>query len=494
MEEFTVLKFVIAMMKHETNTFSPVPTELSRFGADGPMWGQSALNAYKGTRTPLGAFIDLAESEGAEIVAAVAAEALPSGIVAADAYEKICTAICDAVAKGCDALFLDLHGAMVVESTDDGEGTLLEKVRSISPHLPIAAALDLHTNLTDRMVKNCTVMVGYKTYPHVDMYEAGKHAGTLLVRSLKNEIKPVMAWGNCPILAQTLRMNTSEAPMKHLISAAVAAENNECLAATVFGGFPLADIPDAGISTVIVTDGDYQKAARIRDRLMAMAMERKDGFAYFSESLAESISRAKTCEEGPVLLIDHADNCASGGTQDTMAVVAEVMRQGLNNVAVGAIVDPEAVEQMITAGVGSTVTINLGGKTDMPALGLKGEPLMITGTVRAITDGTFTPHDPTYAGVWTFLGRTAVLDTGAIQFVVISRNHEPWDMGLFRSAGIEPSRKKYLLLKSRIYYRAGFMPIARHIIECAGTGVASSDFSLFTFNKLRRPIFPLDEL
>jgi microcystin degradation protein MlrC len=281
--------------------------------------------------------------------------------------------------------------------------------------------------------------------------------------------------------------------MKGLIDQARAAEGSACLAATLFGGFPLADIQEAGISSVVVTDGDSATGRQLCDRLLDAAWRHRADYVYISEPLKKSVARAKILAEGPVLLIDHADNCASGGTQDTMAVVAEVIRQGLQDVAVGAIYDPEAVKQMISAGVGKTVTIALGGKTDMPEIGRHGEPLSVTGKVRVISDGEFTVRGPMYTGVRTFLGRTVVLDTGDIEFVVISRHHEPWDLGIFRSVGIEPTAKKYLLLKSRIHYRAGFLPIARHIIECAGVGVTSSDFGLFNFKKLRRPIFPLDE-
>ncbi len=486
------MKFVIAMMKHETNTFSPVPTPLSRFGGDGPPSGDAAYEAFRGTGTPTGAFIDLAEREKADFVIPVAAEAHPSGIVFGDAYEKITTAICDAVKEGCDAVFLDLHGAMVAETTGDGEGTLLERIRSIDPDVPIGVALDLHTNLTERIVRNCTALVGYKTYPHTDMYEAGKHVGEIVLRFLKGEIRPVLAWGNRPILAATLRMGTDDQPMKDLVGAARAAEKSRCLAATVFGGFPLADIPEAGVSSVVVTDGDTEKAREICQELLNSAWERREEFVYHSEPLPDSIARAKGLSEGPILLIDHADNCASGGTQDTMAVVSEVIRQGLKDVAVGAICDPQAVQEMIAAGVGSKITIKLGGKTDMPQIGRKGEPLEVTGKIRVISDGEFIVRGPMYTGVRTFMGPTAVLDTGDIEFVVISRNHEPWDLGVFRSVGIEPTAKKFLLLKSRIHYRAGFLPIARHIVECSGVGVTSSDNDLFTFKEVRRPIFPLD--
>jgi microcystin degradation protein MlrC len=175
-----------------------------------------------------------------------------------------------------------------------------------------------------------------------------------------------------------------------------------------------------------------------------------------------------------------------------MAVVAEVMRQGLEDVAVAAICDPEAVERMAAAGVGARVTLPLGGKVDMPAIGRKGAPLTVTGVVRVLSNGEFTVRGPMYTGVRTFLGRTAVLDTGSLEIVVISRHHEPFDLGVLRSVGIEPTAKRFLLLKSRIHYRAGFLPIARHVVECAGEGVTSSDLGLFRFRKVRRPILPLD--
>lgn len=486
------MRFVIAMMKHETNTFSPVPTPFESFGSRGAYFGKEAYDAFKGTKTPMGAFIDLALEEKAEIVTPIAAEAFPSGPVHRDAYERITDTICQAVQQGCDALFLDLHGAMVAEETDDGEGTLLERISRIAPDLPIGVALDMHTNLTQKMVENCTVIAGYKTYPHVDMYETGVRAGKILIRTLKGEIRPAMAWGSRPMLPHTLRMGTHEPPMKDLIAMAKESEREGTLAVTVFAGFPLADIHDAGLSAVVVTDADQEVARKTCEKLLDAAWERRSDFVYRSEPLSESVTRAKQLTEGPILLIDHADNCASGGTQDTMAVLAEVIRQGLEDVAVAAIRDPEAVAQLIDAGVGSRVTIKLGGKMDMPSIGRKGEPLEVSGVVRLISDGEFIIKGPMYTGVRAYMGRTVVLDTGNVQILVIEHNHEPWDLEVFRIAGIEPTTKRYLLLKSRLHYRAGFLPIARHIVECDGVGVTTSDYSQFTFEKVRRPIYPID--
>ena len=483
---------VIAMMEHETNTFSPVPTPLGRFGRPDVPVGDEVYRRFKGTGTGIGAFIDVADAQGYEIVTPIAANAAPSGPVQADAYRTICDAICEAVEAGCDVCFLDLHGAMVTQTTVDGEGSLLKRIRMLAPELPIAVSLDLHANLTDEIVSNCTALVGYKTYPHIDMYDAGQHAGEIVVRALKGEVTPVMVWGNRPILAQTLRMGHADRPMGPLIEMAREEEAGGLLAASVFGGFPLADFWNAGLSVVTVADNDQAQAQSACERLLDAAWEERAEFVFQSEPLSETIARARQIDEGPVILLDHADNSASGGTQDTVAVLAEVIEQGLSDVAMFALCDPESVQRMVETGVGNMLTLDLGGKVDMPSIGARGEPLTLTGKVRTITDGEFVITAPMGRGTTQTMGRSAVFDTGAVQIVVISRHLEPYDLGCFRSVGIEPTEKKYLVLKSRIHYRAGFGAIATHEIPCDGVGVTSSDNSLFDFKNVRRPIYPLE--
>jgi microcystin degradation protein MlrC len=488
------MKIVIAQMEHETNTFSPVPTPWESFGPDGPYLGDAARRAMRGTRTPIGAFIDLAERAGADIVTPVAGFAYPSGPVDGTAHDRFCDLICEAAAQGCDAIFLDLHGAMVVrDRTDDGEGTLLERVRAVAPHTPVAVSLDLHANVTGRMVANCDVIAGYKTYPHIDMYEAGELAGSILLRMLKGEVKPVMAWGNAPVLAQTLKMNTAEGAMKAFTDAARSAQAGSVLAASAFGGFPMADIAEAGMSAVVVADANRREAEVACDRILSVAWANREDFVWRDEPLEKAIARAAAIQEGPVLLIDHADNCASGATQDTMHVLKEALRQGLTGIAVGPIRDPEAVAELAKAGIGARVTLKVGGKMDMPAIGRAGEPLELTGVVRNLTDGQYTITGPQFTGVRAYMGRTAVLDTGSAEIVITERLQEPWDTGVFTSVGIDPSKKHYLLLKSRMYFRPVFMPFAKDVIYCNGVGVSASDWRLFQYSKLRRPIYPLDD-
>ncbi|MEQ8249003.1 MAG: M81 family metallopeptidase [Alphaproteobacteria bacterium] len=488
------MRILIAMMKHETNTFSPVVTDWARFQDWGAFLGADVVTTYKNTAMPIAAYMKIADELGAEIVTPLATEAMPSGKVTEEAYEYMAGLITEA-AKDVDLALLDLHGAMVAEHVFDGEGTLLARIRALRPDLPIAVTLDLHCNLTQAMVDNCTALIGYKTYPHVDMYEVAEQVGRIVVGAAQGKCAPVMAWGHPALLSQTLRQGTDDEPMKTLIAMTRAAEAKPgVLAATVFGGFPMADIPDAGTSAIVVSDNDVALAEFERDAILAEAWRRRDEFVYQPEPLAEAVGRAKHMSDGPIMLLDHADNCGSGANQDVMTVIAEVLRQKLDDVIVGAVWDPEAVQEMQRAGIGNTVTLKLGGKTDMPAIGLRGEPLTLTGTVKVLTDGRWTVRGPMYTGVPVDMGPSAVLDVGRMQIVIVSRHHEPWDRGVFTSVGIEPEHHRYILLKSRIHYRAGFGDLPKATVTLDGDGVTTSDNSKLTFENVRRPIFPLDRI
>ncbi len=355
------MRFVIAMMRHETNTFSPLPTPLSSFGRTGghdgePFYGDEVVEAYAGTNNPIAAYLDLAREVGAEVVTPVAGEACPSpaGRSRTMPSRLIANTICDSVVVGCDALFLDLHGAMVTGLYDDPEGRLLKRVRTVAPDLPIAVAFDFHANLSAETIENATIITGYRTYPHVDMYDAGLRAGRTLLRSLDGEITPVMAWGSLPLLTHMLRQTPARQPMKDVMDMAIAAEaEGKVLNASVFGGFPLADHPHVGVSTVVVGDGDAGAAVQLSEALLAMTWERRADFVYPVEPAEDSIARAKALDGGPVVLVEHGDNCGAGGNQDVMAAVEEVMRQGLEDVAVSPVWDPGAVAEIIDAGVGN---------------------------------------------------------------------------------------------------------------------------------------------
>ncbi|HEV7369636.1 M81 family metallopeptidase [Arenibaculum sp.] len=495
------MRLLLAMMKHETNTFSPVPTDLARFARGRPalLAGAEAVAAYRGTGTVTGAYIDVAGREGAEIVLPVAADAWPSGPVDDEAYRVITDAICEQVAKGgFDGILLDLHGAMVTRSLEDGEGALLARIRELDPRTPVGVSLDMHANLYDEIVGNATVVCGYHTYPHVDMYETGWRAADILVRAIRGEVRPVMAWGNVPMLPHVMRQGTADHPNRGLQARAMEMEAGGALAASLFVGFPHADIRNAGLSVVTVADGDAEQAKRLRDELLGQAWDLREDFVYRVEPLAQSVARARDAGkdpgEGPVVLLDHYDNAASGGTMDTTAVLGEILRQGLENAAAFAIFDPDAVRKAIAAGIGAEVTLSIGGKMAMPMLPVESPPLGVTGRVRTISDGRFRNKGPMAAGVLMDMGPTVVLDTGKVEIVLVSRHQEPNDVNCFLSLGIDPMQKRFLMLKSRIHWRAGLGHVARTVVECAGTGVCTSDYGQLRFDKVRRPVFPLDPM
>jgi microcystin degradation protein MlrC len=493
------MRLLLAMMKHETNTFSPVPTPLQRFRDWGMHEDRAVVTAYRGTNHPLAAYIDLAAEIGAEIVTPIAAEGMPSGPVSREAYDYLTGRILDALATQgpFDAALLDLHGAMVPDGMTGGEGPLLKRMREIAPGLPIAATFDMHGNMTDEIMANATVVVGYKTYPHVDMYKAGEQCGRIMLRALKGEVTPVIRFGQAGILAQTLRMGSDEEPMQGAIAACLAEEARAgILAASIFGGFPMADIPDAGLSMVVVADagtgGGHDIGQAACDRLLAYAQATRTDWFHVHHPLDAAVARAKTIADGPVVLLDHADNVGSGGTSDVMTVIAEVLRQGLEGVAMAAVWDPAAVQMMQKAGVGATITLELGGRTAMPSIGLAAKPLTLTGKVRRLSDGEWTVRGPMYTGSRVTAGPTAVFETGGMQIVVTSLHHEPWDAGIFTHIGIDPAHCRYILLKSRVHYRAGFRPFEKHRITLDGDGVTTSDNTRLSYSHLKPGTYPFN--
>ena len=495
------MKVLIARFNHETNTFSPVPTPLQAFGAGnprGPSFGVEAANEARASRYAMSAMLAAAEARGCEIVTPVNASANPSGPVAAAAYTALCDAICHAVStRNPAAILLDLHGAMVAQNSDDGEGDLLARIRKLAPRTPLSVALDLHANVSPKIVKNADIIVGFKTYPHIDMFETGAHAARLLFDMLDGKIKPVMAYVQPPLMAHTLAMDTNHGVMKAALKGAIAREKDAgILACSVFGGFPLADTKHAGMSIVVVADGDAALAQSTAQWGADFLVSRREEFVYTQAPLADSIARAKRARKFPVILLDHGDNCMSGGTCDTVDAPRAALVAGLQAVLVGPTCDPQAVRACQRAGVGAVVTLQVGGKQPMPRAGVpKPGSLTITGTVRAITDGSYRVVGPIYTGSTLHMGTSSLVTFGEHEehaIVLTSQTQEPLDLGCFTSLGVSLNDYRFWVLKSRMYFKPVFAPLAAAVIPCASAGATSSDYSQFRFKRVRRPVFPLD--
>lgn len=493
------MRLLLATMSHETNTFSPVPTKLERFCRTGtaPLHGQEAIDFYRGTGTCMGGYLAVADEIGAEVVVPVCASAPPSGPVDSDAYETFCSLITDAVAQGgFDAIWLDLHGAMVAERFEDGEGELLRRIRAVDPRTPLCVAYDMHANVFDAMVSTAQVVTGYQTYPHIDQKQTAERAARALLRVMRGEVKPTSAWGAAPMLPHVMAQGTHMFPNKDLQAMCAAWEaSGRALAANLFVGFPHADVSMAGLSAVVVTDNNPADAQAMVDELLSFAWNARRDFMFDIEPLEKSVARAKekvVPGQLPVVMLDHYDNCSSGGTMDTTDVLREIIRQGLDDVVFFGIYDPEAVAQAIQAGIGATVTLTIGAKLPMPQLPVASSPLTVTGTVQTISAGRFRLKAGLTPGLQIFMGNTVVLDTGKVQIVLLTRHIEPNAREMLQVLGIDPATKKVVAIKSRVHWRGDMGKIAREVVECAGVGVCTSDYGQLTFRNVRRPVFPLD--
>jgi microcystin degradation protein MlrC len=501
-----------AQIAHETNVFSSVRTDLAAFQASGLHLGRRAVDVARNTNTEFWGFITGAERHGFELIPLVAVWATPSGLVTAEAIHHLAGLLTDglrgALAGGpLDGVLLALHGAMVTEIDDDGEGLLLQTIRDVvGPDVPVVATLDLHANISPRMVQLADVLIGYDTYPHVDMAERADEATDVLARLIQSEVRPVSALRKPPMLPTSQRMTTGRMPMRSLIERAHEMEEDpRVINVTVAGGFPPADVEDAGFGIVVTTDGDEELAAQYANELAAEAWALRDGFLGGVASFEHAAELIRSLEDetdvdmpvsGPLVLVDIADNPWTGGPGDSAELVRFLFREQVRGAAVALVRDPEVVREAITAGPGGKIAVALGGKIDR----LHGDPLLVRAHVKLLSDGRYENDGPMMAGITVDLGPTALLlcqpasgpPAPPVEVLVTTRAETPIDLNVFRCHGIEPTRHRVIGLKGKGHFRAAFEPIARRVVLVEGPGITGADLSRLTFRKVRRPIWPLD--
>ena len=486
------MKLFLAMMSHETNTFSNVPTDRGQFEARHLHYGGEILETFQDTGTCLGGMIDVARRQGATLAPSVAAAASPAGRVTADVYHAVKKRLLADLATGgrLDGVLLDLHGAMVPEGLDDGEGDLIAAVRqAVGPDVPIAVTLDLHGNLSAAMVTHASLLHGYKTYPHVDMAERGEEAATRLMDVIAGRIRPTAAFCKPPLLPPLGNQGTARGPMRRLYDLADEMEQDpRVISVSVFAGFPFADIPDAGLGIYVVTNDDRALAERLAEKLARVAWEHRHEFLHTALPVKDAVAKALAANGRPIVLADMADNTGGGAAGDGTEILRELVRAGARSAVVACLWDPAAVLACVKSGVGSRITLEVGGKVD----DRHGAPLRVAGTVRTLSDGRFVHKGPMARGLPGRLGTTAVLDVDDIKVILISYRWQTLDPEMIRFVGIDPTAEKVVVVKSTIHYRAAFEPLAKEIIEVDAPGLSSSNLARFHFERIRRPIFPLD--
>lgn len=492
------IRIVTGGIAQETNTFQWEPTTLPDFqkGSSGIVRGDDII-AMDGTGTIYGGIVAEAKRQGVELIPTTYGHAVPGGRVSREAFETMRDEILAGIraAMPVDGVLLGIHGAMALEHNDDGEGPLITAIRElVGPEVPVVAPLDLHTNLSEEMVQEATAFVGYKHYPHIDTAETGARAMQVLIDTIKGEIVPTMAHVKLPLIAPNQSMVTTwQSPLKIAIDRAREIEQEPgVIAATVLGGFPFSDVPFTSVATIVVTDNDPVLARRYANELASICWERRADFTIHPTPVDEAIAEAMAGAPGSVyVLADISDSGASGTAGDGTAVLKGLLKARARSAAVAQIMDPEAVAACIAAGVGSTVTLSVGGKHD----DLHGEPVEVTGMVRLIHAGQFPIGGVMGRGTYAGRGRTVVLEIdgpGGIELQLTELRGHPHDLNFFRSFGIEPTERRILVLKSAAHFRAAFEPIATKVIEVEAPGISSPDLRSFPYRHLRRPIYPLD--
>lgn len=482
------VQIAVAGILHETNTFAPGLTELANFKGEWVAGREAFYERYSGTRTSMGGVIDAADLHGIELKPGVYAAATPSGMVSSEAADELIDAVVASIDPEASGLVLIMHGAMASEQYGDLEGECLRRIREKrGAAFPIAITIDLHGNVSPAMVRLADVIVGYDTYPHIDMHERAEEAFGLLVRIIRREISPVRSYSHTGMLVVPQAMMTEEGSMKLLMDRAFDMETNpHVLNVTVVGGFPYCDVADAGMSFIVTTDGDQELAERCASELAQMAIGMKDLFEIDQMPPASAVSAALAEPLGPVILAEGSDNVGGGAPADATHVLA-----CLTNVQQKALVvirDEAAVRRAFEIGIGATFEGKVGGKSDR----LHGEPVMVNGKVRLLFDGKYRHIGPYMTGGRADMGNTAVVECGQLTLVLTEKRAAPWDLGHVRSVGLWPEDFKIIVVKSAIAWQAAFGRFAKRVIHVDSPGCCSANLRHFEYRQVRRPAYPLD--
>ena len=484
------MAIAIASILQESNTFSPVKTHYEDFSA---VFGQPALERHEGNLTEMGGFIHVLRTAGIPIEPICAAWAITANRMLRTDFRRLVSEFAETLkkAKRPEALLFAMHGAQTAEGVDDVEGHLLSTARKVlGDAIPIVVTLDLHANVTAKMVKLADAIAGYHTYPHVDMYETGAKAARLALRILSGEVKPVTAFRKLPLIVPAENMQTTRGPMHRLIERARSLEKaGKAAAVSVFGVQPWLDIKEMGGSVVVVGNGDPKAAERHSSKLARRFWDTRREFDVRLTPVREAIRKAQRIDGGPVVLAESSDSTGSGSPGDSTGVLKELLAANLREPCAIFLVDPETVARAIEAGVGRAVSMRIGGKFDRK----NSKPVKVTGYVRLISDGRWTARGRGYnTGIETSMGRTVVLEVGAVKILIAERSAMTVDPELFRSQGIDPVYMKIVVVKSPNGFRAAYESIAKGIFIVDTPGVSTAKLRSLPFQRVPRPIYPLD--
>ena len=475
---------------HETNTFAPTKARYADFvhggGWPAMVQGPDVLSTIRNINVGLAGFIGQAETNGWELVPTIFGAASPSAHVTEDAFERIVKVMTDGIGNAgpLDAVYLDLHGAMVTEHFDDGEGELLKRVREvIGKDLPLVVSLDLHANVTPDMVEHADALIAYRTYPHIDMADAGRAAARHLALMLRGGQRFAKAFRQLPFLIPISWQCTNDQPARGIYQKLAALESEAVPTLSFAPGFPAADFFDCGPSvfTYGKTQADADRAADNITDIIAGHENDFDGRIHTPDEGVRCAMELATRARKPIVIADTQDNPGAGGDSDTTGMLRALVRNKATKAAIGVIYDPASAKLAHAAGAGATITLALGGKSGIPG----DAPYKETFIVETLSDGQFVAPGPYFGGRDMDMGPSACLRIGDVRVVVSSHKAQLADQSMYRYVGIEPTEQSILVNKSSVHFRADFEPIAERLIICAAPGAMPADTAALPWTRLR---------
>jgi microcystin degradation protein MlrC len=470
---------------HETNTFAPTKANYDAF-AHWMARGADVLKVMRNINAGLAGFVEAAEASGWELVPTIACAATPSAHVTEDAFERIVKIMIDGIAAAgtIDGVYLDLHGAMVTEHLDDGEGEILSRVRKLIGKDPLlVASLDLHANVTPEMVQHADALIAYRTYPHVDMADTGRACAKHMALMLDGGGRFAKAFRQLPFLIPISWQCTTDQPMQRVYQRLAALQSDAVPTLSFSPGFPAADFIDCAPSVVAYgrTQADADAAA---DAMVTTVLGHEGDFAGRIYSPDEGVRHAMELARSaskPIVIADTQDNPGAGGDSDTTGMLRALVRNNASRAAIGMLCDPQSALAAHAAGVGATVTLALGGKSGIPG----DAPFEAAFVVEKLSDGKFVAPGPFYGGRHMNMGPSAALRVEGVSVVVSSRKAQLADQAMYRYVGIEPTKQAILVNKSSVHFRADFEPIAEKLLICAAPGAMPADTATLPWKRLR---------
>ena len=488
----------IAGFQHETNTFAPSLADWEAFnrGDAFPAYirGEAMQTQFTGVNIPVGGFIDAAKRHGWQLWPSVWAGASPSSYVTRDAFERIATDLLQdlkqALSQGIDAVYLDLHGAAVAEHADDAEGELLARVRAlIGENMPLVASLDLHANVTQRMLATADALVAYRTYPHIDMAETGERAAELLQRRLRLGRREALTVHRLPYLISLNAQSTWLQPAKDIYAAIDEIDKAHHSVLSFCMGFAAADFEECA-PVLWAYAGEAHQAQAAADALHQLAAppaQWRIDFLEAREAVAQALALAAQ-HTRPVLIADTQDNPGAGGDSNTTGMLHALLQQGAGQrfpgaVALGLMYHPEVAAKAYAAGVGALIDVVLGVSVTTYS-GMSDAPLSARARVVAISDGRCVLKGPMMRGMTSQLGQSACLEIEGVLVAVVSGKAQLFDREMLRILGITPEAMKLIVLKSSNHFRADFEPIASKVLVAKAIGPMAADPGDLPWRKL----------